>query len=62
MALDFLKILLGKPYTNKKVPISITPFALDNDKSSIFEVDFLQKGIVYSYYLELSKKILFRKS
>ncbi|MDD3606268.1 MAG: ATP-binding protein [Candidatus Cloacimonas acidaminovorans] len=56
MALDFLKDFIRKTYTNKKVPISITPFALDNDKSSIFEVDFLQKGIVYSYYLELSKK------
>jgi hypothetical protein len=29
---------------------------LDKDKSSIFEIDFLQNGFIYSYYLELNKK------
>jgi hypothetical protein len=56
MALDFIKRFISNTSINKELPIPITPFALDKDKSSIFEMDFLQKGVVYSYYLELNKK------
>ncbi|NLM91042.1 MAG: ATP-binding protein [Candidatus Cloacimonetes bacterium] len=56
MALNFIKRFISDTSINKEIPIPITPFALDEDKSSIFEIDFLQKGVVYSYYLELNKK------
>ncbi len=56
MALDFIKRFISDTSINKEIPIPIAPFALDEDKSSIFEIDFLQKGIKYSYYLELNKK------
>ncbi len=56
MALDFIKLFISNTSINKEIPIPITPFALDEDKSSIFEIDFLQNGVVYSYYLEMNTK------
>ncbi|HNX02840.1 MAG TPA: ATP-binding protein [Candidatus Cloacimonas sp.] len=62
MALDFLQQFISDTSTNKEIPIPIVPFAMDEDKPSIFEVEFLQKGIVYSYYLELNEKCIIQEN
>ncbi len=61
MALNFLKQFISKTIANKEIRIPIVPFALDKDKPSIFEVEFLQKGVVYSYYLELNQEYIIKE-
>lgn len=61
-SLNFLRQFIINTSTNKENPIPIVLFALDEDKSSIFEVEFLQKGVVYSYYLELTKKYIIQEN
>ncbi len=62
MAMDFLNKFISNTTANKEIHIPIVPFALDKDKPSIFEVEFLQKGVVYSYYLELNKKNIIQEN
>ena len=61
MALNFLKQFISNTTANKEIRIPIVSFALDKDKSSIFEVEFLQEGVVYSYYLELNEKYIIQE-
>lgn len=58
LALNWLRSFIMKREANKEEPINIDPFALDEDKPSEFEIQFLHNGIVYHYQLELDRRVL----
>ncbi|MDD3534970.1 MAG: ATP-binding protein [Candidatus Cloacimonetes bacterium] len=62
LALDFLRNLVVSPQTNKNNPIGLSPFALDTDKNSSFEIEFYHQGVCYVYELVLNNDRILKES
>lgn len=62
LALDFLRNLVVSPQTNKNNPIGLSPFALDTDKNSSFEIEFYHQCVCYVYELVLNNDRILKES
>lgn len=61
-ALDFLREFISSPIGVRDEPIKYLPFALDNEKPSIFEIEFCHEDIMYSYNLQLNPERILSES
>ncbi|MGI6198818.1 MAG: AAA family ATPase [Candidatus Cloacimonadaceae bacterium] len=62
MALKFIQQVALLKVDDKDKPIAYLPFALDNEKSSTFEIEFYHEGIVYFYKVELTNERILSES
>lgn len=61
-ALEFLGYMVLFPLQDKNIELHIPHFALDRDKPSLFEIDFIQGNVLYEYRLELDRSKVFYES
>lgn len=63
-ALNFLKMLVDHPKSNKTELLDFQPFLFDGEtpkQNTIFKIDFIQKEVRYYYEVELNKQAIVRE-
>jgi len=58
LALEALRRIVISVSQNKDAQIPVQPHALESDRPSVFEIAFVQDGLLYEYYLELSERCI----
>jgi len=58
LALDAMRRIVTSVSHNKDATIPIQPHALERDKASVFEIAFVEDGILYEFHLELSERCI----
>lgn len=62
LAIEFLRYFILNKSADKDKPTGITPFELDRDKDSCFDLEYVYKDVVYKYSLCLNTHKIIRES